>query len=78
MTSKAACYRERQRARGLRRVELWACDTASPEFQDRSRRSAELLRTRTSSAEEQEALAWCEAMAAEIDAAEQHALWKQE
>lgn len=69
---KAARYRARQRARGLRPVELWVYDTASPEFQERLRRDAVIMRAR--SAEEQEVLAWCEAMAAEvwaeIDAAE--------
>jgi hypothetical protein len=70
-TEKMADYRARQRARGLRPVELWVHDTADPAFQERLRREAEAIRDHPSS---REGLAFTEAAAAELwaeaDAAE--------
>ena len=37
-------YRRRKREQGLRLVQLWAFDRERPEFQERLRREAELVR----------------------------------
>jgi hypothetical protein len=69
---RMAEYRARQRARGLRPMGMWVYDTSSPEFQERLRRSAELLRDHPST---REGDAFCEAaleeIAREIDASEE-------
>jgi hypothetical protein len=74
VAERMADYRARQRAKGLRPVELWVHDTSSPAFQDRLRRSADLLRDHPST---REGDAFCEAaweeLAHEIDAAEERA-----
>jgi hypothetical protein len=58
-----ADYRARQRARGLRPVELWVHDTGDPAFRERLRHEAAILRGHPSSAE---GLAFSEAAAAEL------------
>lgn len=71
---RMAGFRARQRARGLRPIELWVHDTDSPEFQERLRRSAELLRDHSSSREgDAFGEAELEEIAREIDASEERA-----
>lgn len=41
--ARAAAYRARMRAQGLRRVELWVPDTRSPEFAKEARRQMRAL-----------------------------------
>ena len=41
--AKAAAYRARMRAQGLRRVEIWVPDTRSPEFAKEARRQMRAL-----------------------------------
>lgn len=56
-------YRERMKAKGLRRVQLWVWDTRTPEFQERARRECEALRN---SPGEAEIMDWCEAAATDL------------
>lgn len=51
---KMATYRTRQRARGLRSVQMWVPDFDNPEFRARLRRSADLLRDHPSTREAEE------------------------
>lgn len=44
-------YRRRKREQGLRLVQLWAFDREQPEFQERLRREAELVRGHASTRE---------------------------
>ena len=44
-------YRRRKREQGLRLVQLWAFDQSSPEFRERLRREAELVRGHESTRE---------------------------
>jgi len=44
-------YRRRKREQGLRLVQLWAFDRGSPEFRERLRREAELVRGHESTRE---------------------------
>ena len=63
------------RLRGLRPVELWVWDTASPEFQQQLRREAELVRAHAATAEGQAVQAFCDAafdeMMEAVEAAEE-------
>lgn len=75
---KVARYRMRQRARGLRPVELWVHDTGSPAFLERLRREAEVIRAhaRTEDGRAVEALgeALFDEMMEEVEAEEERAL----
>jgi ribosomal protein S19E (S16A) len=74
---KVARYRERQRARGLRPVELWVHDTGSPAFLERLWREAEAIRAhaRTKDGRAVEALgeALFDEMMEEVEAEEERA-----
>jgi hypothetical protein len=48
---KMVDYRRRKREQGLRLVQLWAFDRERPEFQERLRREAELVRGHASARE---------------------------
>lgn len=61
---KTRAYRERQRAKGLRQVQLWVPDTRSPEYIAEIRRQ---MRGLKNGRQEQEILDWCEAAAAETE-----------
>jgi hypothetical protein len=61
---KTRAYRERQRAKGLRQVQLWVPDTRSPEYIAEIQRQ---MRNIQNSCEEQEILDWCEAAAGETE-----------
>jgi hypothetical protein len=41
--ARAAAYRARMRAQGLRRIEIWVPDTRSPEFAKEARRQCRAL-----------------------------------
>ena len=49
---KAQAFRERQRARGLRLVQLWVPDTRSPEFKKEARRQSLAVATAQDRAEQ--------------------------
>jgi hypothetical protein len=49
-------YRARKRDQGLRLVQLWAYDRSRPEFRERLRREAELVRGHASTREANEFL----------------------
>jgi hypothetical protein len=53
MTSseRSRLYRERMKAKGFRRVQLWVWDTRTPEFQERARRACEAIRNSPGEAE---------------------------
>lgn len=50
---KAASYRERQRAKGLRLVQFWVPDTRSKEFLEEARRQSKILAESPYAAEDQ-------------------------
>ncbi len=62
---KMADYRKRKRALGLRQITLWVPDTRSPEFRERLRREAALLRDHPSTKEGEE---FVEAALADLEA----------
>lgn len=66
---KMVDYRRRKREQGLRLVQLWAFDRERPEFRERLRREAELVRGHASTREANDFLSelWDEAFG---DAAE--------
>lgn len=64
--TRVRAYRNRLRARGLRPVQVWVPDTRSPEFLAEARRQSLLLRDAPSK-EEDAALDFAEAAAAEIE-----------
>ncbi len=53
---KMVAYRRRKQDQGLRLVQLWAYDRTNPEFGDRLRREAELVRGHASTREANEFL----------------------
>ena len=53
---KMVAYRRRKQDQGLRLVQLWAYDQTNPEFRDRLRREAELVRGHASTREANEFL----------------------
>lgn len=65
-------YRSRKRGQGLRLVQLWAFDRASPEFRARLAREAELVRGHESTREANDFLAelWDERLAPAEDSAD--------
>lgn len=59
---KVARYRERQRKRGLRPVELWVYDTGSHAFLERLQREAEMIQAHARSEEARAIEAFGEAL----------------
>jgi len=59
--ARAAAYRARMRAQGLRRVELWVPDTRSPEFAKEARRQSRAIARSPQEKEDQafvDAVSW--------------------
>ncbi len=63
-TSKVARHRERQRAAGLRLVQLWVPNTCAPEFAEQLRSQCLALK---GAATEAEAISFAEAAAATVE-----------